>query len=196
MFLQSSITRQKISKGFNDNHGLPGITVHDKTIHSNIFQSIIYEIANTLLLKYWTEKGLTHQATWEYIDLKCFKRARDKPPTHMINFINKCLNYTLPVMKILHCCQHATSDLCPCYGTATEILIHLYKFPHTGSCNQCQTVVTKLINRMKKSKQNQISHRYLKQNSSNYPVRKTLSLPANTNIFIATSYTLDGNILY
>ena len=41
-FLHSSIPRHTLSKGFNENHSLPVLTIRDKPIHSNIFHSIVY----------------------------------------------------------------------------------------------------------------------------------------------------------
>ena len=42
-FLQFSIPKHTLSKGFNNNHGLPGITIRDKPIQSKIAHYIVYE---------------------------------------------------------------------------------------------------------------------------------------------------------
>ena len=74
-FLLSSATRNTIAIGLLDPHGIPSVSIHGAPFHSNIAQSVAYEISKLRLLQHWDNWNLTHTVDWDKIDLSPFKRA-------------------------------------------------------------------------------------------------------------------------
>ena len=54
-FLIPSAKINTIAIGLSDPHGMPSILIHGSPIHSNISQSIAYEIYKRRLLQHWDD---------------------------------------------------------------------------------------------------------------------------------------------
>ena len=63
-FLLSSATRKTIAVGFSDIYGLPSVSIHRVPVHYNISQSMVYKISKLWLIKYRSNRNLTHMADW------------------------------------------------------------------------------------------------------------------------------------
>ena len=100
-YLLSSATRNTIAIGLSDLHGILSVSIHESPVHSNIDQSIGYEISRHQLLQHWDSKSLTHIADWDEINFTLFKLARETTNAYMSHFVRKCISNTLPTMTFL-----------------------------------------------------------------------------------------------
>ena len=69
-FLLSSGTRNTMAIGLSDPNIITSVSIHEAPFHSNVAQSIAYEISECWILQYWDDQYLTHTAYWDEIDLK------------------------------------------------------------------------------------------------------------------------------
>ena len=76
-FLRLPAPRTPLWVGFSDPHGLPSLSSFVVPVHSNLSQSIVYEISKHQILQYWLDIKLTHTAYWEEINLSQFEQTRD-----------------------------------------------------------------------------------------------------------------------
>ena len=102
VFLISSSKSNTMAVGLLDPHIIPIVSIHGASIHSNIAQSITYDISKRRLLQHWDDPNLTHTIDWDKMDLPSFKQAQETSTSHMAHFIMKCMSNTLPNMTILH----------------------------------------------------------------------------------------------
>ena len=112
---------------------MPSVSIHRAPFHSNISQSIAYEISKRWLLQHWEDRNLTHTADWDKIDVPLFKRSRETTTTHIAHSITKFMSNTLPTMTIKQLRGHATTNLCPRCGVTTNTIEHMFQCTHTGS---------------------------------------------------------------
>ena len=110
-FLISLSPRTSLAVGFLYPYGLPSLSVRGVPVHSNINQSIVYEISNHWLLQYWIDKKLTHKADWEVSDLSPFEREWGRTKFHMSHFITKRMSNTQSNMMILNRRGHTSTNL-------------------------------------------------------------------------------------
>ena len=82
-FLLSSATTNTRDIGLLDLHGIPSVPIHGDPVHSNIDQSIEYEISKRWILRHWDDRNLTHTADWDEVDFTSFKRALETTTVHM-----------------------------------------------------------------------------------------------------------------
>ena len=109
-FILSPSTRNTIAVGFLDPYRLPSVSNLIVPVHSNLSQSIAYEIFKLRLLWWWAYHNLTHISDWEGIDLTSFKQERDTTSFRMAHFVTKFMSSTLPTIKILHQLGRATPN--------------------------------------------------------------------------------------
>ena len=133
--LQSPASKTSLAVGFLYSYGLPSLSICVVPFHSNLSQSMVYEISKDRILKYWSEIKITHTEDWEEIELLPFKRARNRTTVHMSHFINICISNTLSNMTILQQQRHASTNLCMFCGLVTEITQHIYQCTHKGICD-------------------------------------------------------------
>ena len=116
VFIISSATIHTMVIGLSDPQGMPSLSIHGSTVHSNITQYIVYEISKRGLLQHWYYPNLTRTEDWDKIDITLFKQTRETTTVHMAHFITKFLSNTLPTMTILQQQGHASTNLCPSCG--------------------------------------------------------------------------------
>ena len=72
-FILLPLTRNTAEIGLLYPQGIPSVSIHGSPLHSNIAQSIAYEIYKLRLLQHWDNRNLTHTADWDKIDLASLK---------------------------------------------------------------------------------------------------------------------------
>ena len=118
---------------FSYPYGFPRLSNHRVPVHSNISQSIVYEISKHLLLQKWVDLKFTPMADWEGIELSPFEQVQYGTTVHISNFITKCMSSTLSTMTILQWQRHASTNLCQWCGLVLEMIHHMYQCTHEGS---------------------------------------------------------------
>ena len=92
--------RTPLVVGLSDTYGIPNLPIHGFPVHSNLTQSIVYEISKHRLLQCWVDRKITHMLDWDGIDLSPFELAWDRDTFHMSHFVTKCISNTLYTMNI------------------------------------------------------------------------------------------------